>query len=143
VLKTLQEELAKQENMCIILEKMKIQLDVASETQKMVEVFKDASNMMKESEKNAEFLEDFLLDQKEMNEKSKEVGNLLNEIAQGDQEERDAVDHMFAKMEKEVMDDEMNTINDKPLKNVTKIQPQVITQTDSVDDILSMASQYN
>jgi hypothetical protein len=133
---------------------MKIQLDVASETQKMVEVFKDASNMMKESEKNAEFLEDFLLDQKEMNEKSKEVGNLLNEIAQGDQEEIDAVDDMFAEMEKEVMDDEMNAINDKPLKNVTKNQPQVVTQTNSnaskqtqqdsaVDDILSMASQYN
>lgn len=53
----------------------------------MVEVFKDAMEIQKEQEQNRDFLEDYLLDQREAQEANKEVGYLLNELAQGDIDE--------------------------------------------------------
>jgi hypothetical protein len=151
VLKTYQEELAKQENMCIILEKTKIQLEVAADTSKMVDVFKDAVSLQKEAEKNREFLEDFLMDKREMDEQNKEIGNLLNDIALGDEQEKEELDNMFAAMEQEVLDEQIDNINNDPLKGATKVQQTTIKSTttttkveeSSIDDLLSQASQYN
>jgi hypothetical protein len=151
VLKTYQEELAKQENMCIILEKTKIQLEVAADTSKMVDVFKDAVSLQKEAEKNREFLEDFLMDKREMDEQNKEIGNLLNDIAIGDEQEKEELDNMFAEMEKEVLDEQIDNLNNDPLKGATKVKQPVQTsmisskqvEESSIDDLLSQASQYN
>jgi len=153
VLKTFQEELAKQENMCIILEKTKIQLEVAADTSKMVDVFKDAVSLQKEAEKNREFLEDFLIDKREMDEQNKEIGNLLNDIAAGDEQEKDELDEMYKQMEDEVLQGEIDKINQDPLKNATKptvntYQPQPVVQKQqmeesSIDDLLKEAAQYS
>jgi len=154
VLKTFQEELAKQENMCIILEKTKIQLEVAADTSKMVDVFKDAVSLQKEAEKNREFLEDFLIDKREMDEQNKEIGNLLSDIAAGDEQEKEEIDDMYKELEQEVLDEKIDNINQDPLKNVTK--PQVHTNTQqqqvnkpqqmqesSIDDLLREAAEYS
>lgn len=156
VLKTFQEELAKQENMCIILEKTKIQLEVAADTSKMVDVFKDAVSLQKEAEKNRDFLEDFLMEKKEMDDANKEIGQLLNDIAAGDTEEQEELDDMYKALEQEVLDEKIEGINQDPLKNATK--PQVQTQhaqpvvqkqaqkkmeESSIDDLLAEAAQYN
>lgn len=155
VLKTFQEELAKQENMCIILEKTKIQLEVAADTSKMVDVFKDAVSLQKEAEKNREFLEDFLIDKREMDEQNKEIGNLLSDIAAGDEQEKEELDDMYKELEQEVLDEKIDTINQDPLKNVTKPQvqtnaPQQSTykqpqnlQESSIDDLLREAAEYS
>ena len=85
----------------------------------MIDVFKDAMTLQQEQEKNRDFLEDFLLDKKEMDEQNKEVGNLLNEIAAGDVEEQEEVDRMFKEFENEAFDDQLDALNDIPLQNVT------------------------
>jgi len=154
ILKTYQEELAKQENMCIILEKTKIQLEVAADTSKMVEVFKDAATLQKEAEKNREFLEDFLIDKKEMDEQNKEIGNLLSDIAAGDEQEKEDIDDMYKELEQEVLEEKIDNINQDPLKNATK--PQVISnkpvvntvqskqiEESSIDDLLKAAAEYS
>ena len=150
VLKTFQEELAKQENMCIILEKTKIQLEVANDTTKMVDVFKEASVMQKEMERNREFLEDYMLDKREMDEQNREISTLLSDIAAGDEQEREEIDDLYKQFEQEVIDEQIGTINQGPLKNVT--QPQTQTQQQqasrqkkpveesSIDDLLSQAT---
>jgi len=155
ILKTFQEELAKQENMCIILEKTKIQLEVAADTSKMVDVFKDAVTLQKEAEKNREFLEDFLIDKKEMDEQNKEIGQLLNDIAAGDLQEQEDIDEMYKELEQEVIDEKIDGINQDPLKNATKPQvnqnkPNVVpaakvqnVEDSSIDDLLSQAAQYS
>jgi Snf7. len=155
VFKTFQEELAKQENMCIILEKTKIQLEVAAETSKMVEVFKDAMSLQKEVEKNVDFLQDFLLDKKEMDEQNKQVGDLLSEIAAGDEQEIEDVERMYKELEGEIMDEKLDDINADPLINAKqpikeKVNPQISTTTvsskqeeASLDDLLSQAANYN
>jgi len=155
VLKTFQEELAKQENMCIILEKTKIQLEVAADTSKMVDVFKDAVSLQKEAEKNREFLEDFLIEKKEMDDQNKEIGQLLSDIAAGDEQEKEELDDLYNELEQEVLDEQMEKINQDPLKNATK--PQVVTheqqhqpivqkpqmEESSIDDLLKEAALYN
>ena len=155
VLKTYQEELAKQENMCIILEKTKIQLEVAADTSKMVEVFKDAASLQKEVDKNREFLEDFLIDKKEMDDQNKEIGQLLSDIAAGDEQEKEEIDDMYKELEQEVLDERIENINQDPLKNATK--PQVVPQQynthtnvqskqleeSSIDDLLREAAEYS
>lgn len=156
VFKTFQEELAKQENMCIILEKTKIQLEVASETSKMIDVFKDAMTLQKEAEKNREFLEDFLLDKKEMDDQNKEIGKLLSDIAAGDEEEQEEIDQMYKDLEQEVLDDKLDEINtvpvkDAPIKNKVPVMQKNSTATtisnkqeeSSLDDLLSQAANYN
>jgi len=154
VLKTFQEELAKQENMCIILEKTKIQLEVAADTSKMVDVFKDAVSLQKEAEKNREFLEDFLIEKKEMDDQNKEIGQLLSDIAAGDEQEKEELDDLYKELEQEVLDEQMEKINQDPLKNATKpqvntYQPQPVVQKQqqmeesSIDDLLKEAAQYN
>jgi len=157
VLKAIQEELAKQENLCIILEKTKIQLEVAADTTKMVDVFKDAVSLQKEAEKNREFFEDFLIDKREMDEQNKEIGNLLNEIAAGDEQEREEIDDLYKELEQEVLDEQIDNINNDPLKNATKPQVQTHTQPaqvntntqakqmeeSSIDDLLKEAAMYS
>jgi len=137
--------------MCIILEKTKIQLEVASDTSKMVDVFKDAVSLQKEAEKNREFLEDFLIDKREMDEQNKEIGNLLNDIAVGDEEEQEKIEDMFKELEQIVIDERIDNINNDPLKNATK--PQIHAHTEiskpkqmeesSIDDLLKEAALYN
>jgi hypothetical protein len=157
VLKAIQEELAKQENMCIILEKTKIQLEVAADTSKMVDVFKDAVSLQKEAEKNREFLEDFLIDKREMDEQNKEIGNLLNDIAAGTEEEKEEIDDLYKELEQEVLDEQIDNINNDPLKNATKPQVQTHVQPantnthtqnkqmeeSSIDDLLKEAALYS
>jgi hypothetical protein len=155
VLKTFQEELAKQENMCIILEKTKIQLEVAADMTSMIDVFKGAQDLQKEAEKNREFLEDFLMDKKEMDESNKAIGDLLADIAAGDEQEKEELDDMYKELEQEVLDERIDNINNDPLKNAVK--PQVINNSaatvtnskakameeSSIDDLLKEAAMYN
>lgn len=158
VMKTYQEELAKQENMCIILEKTKIQLEVAHDMDAMVNVFKDVAVLQKEAEKNLDFLQDFAIDQQEIQQQNKEISELLGSIAQGDDEEKEAVDEMYKELEQQVLDEQIDGINDDPLKNAVKPQVQPVTtntsttisskasakiEESSIDDLLSQAAQYS
>eukprot|EP00330_Aristerostoma_sp_ATCC50986_P008038 CAMPEP_0114589016 /NCGR_PEP_ID=MMETSP0125-20121206/11576_1 /TAXON_ID=485358 ORGANISM="Aristerostoma sp., Strain ATCC 50986" /NCGR_SAMPLE_ID=MMETSP0125 /ASSEMBLY_ACC=CAM_ASM_000245 /LENGTH=54 /DNA_ID=CAMNT_0001785705 /DNA_START=382 /DNA_END=546 /DNA_ORIENTATION=+ len=52
--------------MCIILEKTKIQIEAARDVNQMTNALREAQDLQKEAEKNRDFLEDYLLDKKEM-----------------------------------------------------------------------------
>lgn len=105
ILKTLQNEVQKLENMSIIYEKTKIQIEAASDLSKITNTFKEAATLMKENESNREFLEDFLMDKRELDQQNAEIGLLLKEIASGTQEEVEEIDKMFADMENEVLEE--------------------------------------
>ncbi len=126
ILKAIQQELVKQENMCLMLEKTKIQLEGIDGTNKITDALKDAVGFQKEAEKNREFLEDFLMEKREMDENNKAISKLLNDLAAGDEEEREEIDEMYKGIEFEVHGEEMNK-NKNPLKNATK--PQVQSHT--------------
>lgn len=119
-LKALQDEVAKQENMCIILEKTKIQLETANDTSKVVQVFKDAAELQKDVERNRDYLDDFLMEKKEREETNAEIGRILGEIAAGDQEEKDEIDRMYAEMESETLDEDIQKVNKEPLRNLPR-----------------------
>jgi len=159
-LKQLQEEVAKQENMCIMLEKSKIQLEGTQDVGQVVNALKTATEMQKDVERNRDYLEDFLVDKREMDQQNAEIGQLLNDIAAGDQDEKDEIDRMYAEMEGETIDEEISRVNRDPLKNVdkTRIQQQQTIQTtqtnqarhqekkveeSTIDDLLAQAAGYS
>jgi len=149
-LKQLQDEVSKQENMCIMLEKTKLQLETANDTSKVVQVFKDAASMQKDVEKNREYLEDFLVDKKEYQENNTEIARILDEIAIGDPNEMEEIDQMYADMERNALEGEIQRVNSVPLTNVEPGKPRVNTVTQSskqvedssIDQLLAEASDY-
>jgi len=126
-LKALQEEVQKQENMCIILEKTKIQLEVTSDTSKVVDVFKDAATLQKEVERNRDYLEDYMVDKKDMEEQNAEIGRILNDLALGDPQEAEEIDQMYAALEGEALEENIDMVNKEPLRDVHR--PAVIQST--------------
>jgi len=157
-LKQLQEEVAKQENMCIMLEKSKIQLEGTQDTTSVIDALKSANEMQKDVERNRDYLEDFLVDKREMDAQNAEIGNLLNDIAAGDQDEKDEIDRMYAEIEGETLEEDISRINREPLKNVDKgIQQQKTIQStqpvsrheqkqveeSTIDDLLAQAAGYS
>jgi len=156
-LKQLQEEVAKQENMCIMLEKSKIQLEGTQDTGSVIDALRAGTEMQKDIEKNRDYLEDFLVDKREMDQQNAEIGQLLNDIAAGDQDEQDEIDKMYAEMESETVDEEISRVNRDPLKNVnrTTTQQQTIQNTQpsrqqtkkveesTIDDLLAQAAGYS
>jgi len=154
-LKQLQEEVAKQENMCIMLEKAKIQLEGTQDTKSVVDALKSASEMQKDVERNRDYLEDFLTDKREMDAQNAEIGNLLNDIAAGDQDERDEIDRLYDEMEGQALDEVISKVNREPLKNVERVTIQQTTvqtnqqvetkkvEESTIDDLLAQAAGYS
>jgi len=153
-LKQYQEEVAKQENMAILLEKTKIQLEGTHDTTKIVDALRVTTDMQKEVERNRDYLEDFMLDKKEQDMQNAEIAKILNDIAEGDQEEKDEIDKMYAEMENMVIDENIARVNKDSLKNVQKpkivepiAQGQVMRNNtqkkeSSIDDLLAEAVNY-
>jgi len=151
ILKAIQEELAKQENLCIILEKTKIQLEVAADTTKMVDVLKDGISLQKDIEKDREFLDGFIIEKREMDEQNREISNLLSEIAGGTEQEQEEIDELYQEYEQQVRNEQYENFNNSPLKNNTKPQVQTHTQPaqtkimaeSAFDDLLKEAEMYS
>mmetsp|Transcript_78646 Transcript_78646/g.109270 ORF Transcript_78646/g.109270 Transcript_78646/m.109270 type:complete len:125 (+) Transcript_78646:74-448(+) len=123
--------------MCIILEKTKIQIEAARDVNNITDALRDAKTLQAEAEKSRDFLEDFLLDQREMDEQNKEIGKLLSDIATGDDEQQEEIDEMYKQFEQEVLDNQLDAVNNQPLVNAQKpveqvhqpvVQPQVQQQ---------------
>jgi len=154
VLKTIKAEIEKQENLCVILEKTKLQLEVAVNTYPVVDIMKEAASLQKEYEEKKEFFEDFISERREMDEQNKEISSILKESANVSEQGNEEIDELYKVFEQAVIDDQIDSINKDPLKNVIKprdtqpVQVNIDAQAKQaedkeLDDLLEKAAMYN
>jgi len=154
--KMLQEELMKSENLVTTLEKAKVQLEASLETKSMIDALKTANEIQKQLDQNRDQIEDVLMDRKELEQDQKEISNLISELANGTEEEREEIDELYKQYEKEVFEEKAMNLNTKPVNvNVNTTikeqpqqqyvskQPQQQKVEDPLDDLLQQSAQYS
>lgn len=149
--KMLQQELIKQENLVTTLEKAKVQLEASVETKNMIDVLKQANEIQKDIDSHRDELEDVLMDRKDLEMDQKEISNLIAELANGTEEEREEIDDLYKQYEQEVFQDKADQINQATLN--TNVQPtkqhvqpqqqqQAHKQEDALEDLLQQSASY-
>lgn len=154
--KNLQAQLEQQENLITTLEKTKVQLEASLSTKSMIDVLAKANEIQKQLDSNRDQIEDVLMDRKELEQDQKEISNLISELANGTEEEKEELDDLFKQYEKQVFEEKAMSINTNPVNvnvNTTvqknkepayqQIQKQPQKVEDPLDDILQQSAQYS
>ena len=154
--KMLQDELVKSENLVTTLEKAKVQLEASLETKSMIDALRVANDIQRQLDSNRDQIEDVLMDRKDLEQDQKDISNLISELANGTEEEREEIDELYKQYEQEIFMAKADGINLNPVKvdvQTTKIsepqlqqpQKQPVQQKveDPLDDLLQQSAQYS
>ena len=159
--KTMKDQIINLENLCTTLERELIKLEVNMQSEKLVEVFKTANDLLKGQDKFRDDLENLVMDLKERDAQDQELKNLMQELVQGNPEETEEIDQLMNQFEQEVVDEKMNSITNVPVKNNIQIQqPQIqiqnpsisistnvssnkVEEVDEIDDLFRKAAEMN
>jgi len=150
--KMLQQELVNQENLVTTLEKAKVQLENSVMTKNMIEALETANLAQKQLASEQDKIERVLEDRRDLELDQKDINNLIAELANGTEDEKEEIDELYAQYEKEVFEDQAFKINTQTLNSnaqVVKPQAQVQPQqqqpaqkNDDLEDFLSQSAQY-
>lgn len=150
--KMIQDELVKSENLVTTLEKAKVQLEASLEINSMIGVLRTANEIQKQLDANRDEIENVLMDRKDLEQDQKDLSNLISELANGTEEEREEINELYEKYEHEVLGEQIMNINAKPVDVNVNANIQRVTQPvqqrqqqqveDSINDILQQSLQY-